>query len=91
MSSVTRPDCNFVNLKPGEQLQARSPLRLLVRHGVAVWLRVSVVQAVFARLLGGVVCVQWITERMCACVVSAVCVFHESLGALPSITACMDI
>ena len=75
----------FVNLKPGEQLQARRPLasqtqsvlvRLLVCRGVAVWLRVSVVQAVFATLLGGVVCVQWITGQMCACVVSVcVCVF----------------
>ena len=63
---MTRPACNFVNLKPGEQLQARSPLaaanaecsgRLLVRRGVAVWLPVSVVQAVFPTLLGGVVCV----------------------------------
>ena len=58
-----------------------------------VGLRISVVQAVFAILLGGVVvCVQWITGRMCACVVSVcVCVFHESLGVVPSITACMDM
>ena len=51
-------------------------MRLLVRRGFAVWLRASVVQAVFATLLGGVVCVQWITGRMCACVVSVcMCVF----------------
>ena len=55
-------------------------MRLLVRRGVAVWLRVSVVQAVFATLLGSVVCVQWITGRMCACVGECVCVFSRELG-----------
>ena len=63
-------------------------VRLLVSRGIAVWLRISVVQAVFgtvATLLGGVVCVQQITGRVCACVRVCgvcVCVFARELGCV---------
>ena len=72
---------------------------LLVSHGITVYWRISVVQAVFATSLGGVVCVQWshragvcVCARVCVCVSVCVCVCAEACGVLvPSIMACVDM
>ena len=79
-SSVTREDCNFPNLKPGEQPQGKNP-REWQTQSVLVGLLVSRGIAVYLRICSGCVCrsagqcgMRPVERRASVCVCVRVCV-----------------